>query len=176
MVRELTRTDVGRPKSVTEAYTRAYDALGARRTVQNEASKVYNRPRVQAAIADIEAKLEQDRRRAARGNAQAIQTALWGLYNDPEARVADKINSLKALASLLPKESKEDSVLKDSAVSKADLQARLEEILTSHTDKAIDISPDATTESDILSANKHDDIEAEVLSLEAEIISSKPDY
>jgi hypothetical protein len=169
MVEEMTRTDAGRPRSITEAYCRAYPAKASPITNNNEASKIFNKPHVQAAIAAIEAKLEADRRRASRGNAQAIQTSGWALFNDPEATIDNKINALKLLKSLLPKDQVEDHVLKDSAVSKVELQARLEEIFSSISDKAIDVSPDTTTEQDILAAQDADDIEAEVLSITAEI-------
>ena len=169
MVEEMTRTDEARPRSITEAYCRAYPAKASPITNNNEASKIFNKPHVQAAIAAIEAKLEADRRRASRGNAQAIQTEAWNLMRHPEATIANKVNTLKVLISLLPKDQTEEHVLKDSAVSKVELQARLEEIFSSVADKAIDVSPEQTTEQDILAAQEDEDIEAEVLSITSEI-------
>jgi hypothetical protein len=176
-VTQLTRTDLAKPNSVVEAYERSYPAKANHRTNTNEASKIFNKPRVKAAIAEIEAKLEADRRRASRGNLQAINAAFWKLYEDPQATIQNKINALRGLASILPKDQKDESPLKDSAVSKADLQARLEEILSTVADKAIDVSPDQTTEQDIKIMKHTIDIDAEVISLTAEIESDpEPDY
>jgi len=162
---EMTRTDLDRPRSAVEAFERVYASNGTRKTTTNTVYKIMQRPHMQKAKADIEARIEADRRRASRGTAQAIQTALWK-EADSADRSSDRIAALRALSSLVPKDSTGDP-LADSASSKLELQARLEEILSSVPD-AIDVSPEASVIED-----------GDTQLIEAEVIpdpDSDPDY
>lgn len=137
LVNEITRTDAGRPRTKTEAYRRAYDPQGSNQTVTNEASRILKRPKIVAAIEKIEAQIEMDRRRASRGNAQAIQTALWNLAETAE-RESDRINALGKLITLLPKHPEDEG---DSVSSKADAIEKLNRILEQHLPEAVDVGP-----------------------------------
>jgi len=162
---ELTRTDSLRPKSNVEAYCRIYKTNQSRKTDIHECSRALGRPHMVKALADIESKIEQDRRRASRGNMQAIQTALWEEARDAD-KAADRISALRTLASLLPKNAIDESTL-SSASSKSALIDRLNTILSS-VDDTIDVSPEIQAESVD---------EKEILEIEAELLSSdEPDY
>jgi hypothetical protein len=140
-VEEVTRLDDDRPKTSTEAYRRAYNPKGNTTTVYNDASRVYNRPHIQEAIATIEAKIEADRRRSSRGTLQMMQQKLWGIAEDPLASHRDQISAIKGLRDMMPKDITEDSVNADSAASKEELVKRLRIVLADVPD-AIDVTPD----------------------------------
>jgi len=167
---EVTRTDKDRPRSALEAYERAYDNNGSRRTKTNDVSKILAKSHIKDAIEEAEAKIEADRRRASRGTAQAIQTALWNEVHSPEARSSDRISALKALVTLLPKGALEEKPLDDSVSSKHELVERLQELLEGNLDDVIDITPDDGEIED------GDIMEAEILEIQAELKSTKSDY
>jgi hypothetical protein len=161
-VEEMTRLDDDRPRTATEAYRRAYNPKGVPTTVYNDASIVFNRPVVKAAIAVIEARVESDRRRAARGTLQHIQAKLWGIAEDPLATHRDQIAALKGLRDMMPKDAIESSPNKDSAASKEELVSRLRTVLSDVPDPieviaGVVIEPDAETDIDIDVVSTHDD-------------------
>jgi hypothetical protein len=163
-VEEMTRLDDDRPRTATEAYRRAYNPKGVPTTVYNDASVVFNRPVVKAAIAVIEAKVESDRRRAARGTLQHIQAKLWDIANDPVARDSDKIAALKGLTSMQPKDASESSPNKDSAASKEELMSRLNAVLSDVPD-SIEIVGGVVVEHDVepdVDVDVDSDVEIEV--------------
>jgi hypothetical protein len=146
-VDEVTRIDEDRPRTSTEAYRRAYEPTGNSTTVYGDASRVFNRPRVQAAIATIESRIEADRRRASRGTLQHMQQKLWSIADDPLASHRDQISAIKGLRDMLPKDLVDDSPNSDSAASKEELVKRLRVVLADVPD-AIDVTPDLETGSD----------------------------
>jgi len=163
---ELTRTDPLRPKTNVDAYCNIYRPNSSRRTQVNECSKILSKPHMVKALAEIEAKIEQDRRRASRGNAQAVQVALWKEAREAN-RSSDRISALKAISAILPKSAFETSVLDGSAVGKAALVARLDELLSS-VDETIDVSPQIQEEQTTAA-------ELEILEIESELMKD-PDY
>ncbi len=170
-VTEITRTDANRPRTAGDAYRTAYAANGTRRTITVSASEIMRKPHIIAAIENIRMDLEADRRRKSLGQQQAIQTALWNEVHANDGRPADRISALGKLIMLLPKDPEEDSPLKDSAASKADLISRVEAILSEHIRDAIDV----TAESDVVEpadVPTEDDAEHEdeILEIEAKVV------
>ena len=146
-VQEMTRVDQDRPRTATDAYQRVYKNNNSRQTCNNEASLILKRPHIQAAITEIEDRIELDRRRASRGTAQAIQIKLWNIVERDTTTTYEEIAALKTLASLLPKNAIESSPNDDSAASKQQLVERLKQVLSDVPD-AIDVTPESDVEVD----------------------------
>ena len=168
---ELTRTDENRPRTRLEAFSRAYPGNTGKRTSKSvDASRVYARKHVQDAIAAVESRIEAERRRASRGNAQAIQTKLWGVVENA-TRDADVIAACKVLVTLLPKGAIDADPSKDSAHSKDELVERLKELLDDNLPDVLDVTP--IGDGDDVDDESETDIE--VMEIEAELLSVDED-
>lgn len=140
-VTELMRTDKDRPKSITEAYSRVYSVENsAPITISNNASRVYRRKHVQAAIEKEKDRLERERMRAMRSSAVAVETALWAEVI-PTNSAKDRIAALKVLAAMT-KSRKDESPYEETAASKEQVIDDIKKILSDSISIPIDVTPE----------------------------------
>ena len=134
-VYEITRTDEGKPSTITEGYIRAYKPDGKRSTIQNEASRVKRRPRVRKAIEAILRRQELERSRTRQASLGKIHANLWTIANSTQTTPRDKIAALRELRAITDPRGDGDLESQISALSKdelvRELQARFETILGS---------------------------------------------
>ena len=160
-VLEATRTDSDRPNSFREAFMRITDTSNMKSTtINNEASRMANRPDVRAEIERINREKERLRIRTRKSSATAIENALWVEASNPNGKSADKIRALQVLVSMLPPvtgESEDHSLLEKDEIIK-----RIESIFKESVGEPIDVS---TAEAEV-------EVEVEVETEEPKAIAS----